>query len=112
MERRHPRQQPALFHFGDYATFLLGDLRVRGMIVESEGLIGAGGRRLYRVEVPMDPLDPYVYVVAESELEPAKKPKDDPDLLNALDKPRIIDYLKRGGLLSILMASTSNGRNL
>lgn len=38
--------------------FQLGQERMKGVITEDRGTIGAGGRRLYRIEAPFGPDEP------------------------------------------------------
>jgi hypothetical protein len=40
------------FRVGDSVSFLFGTTTLVGIVVEDRGAIGAGGRRLFRVEVP------------------------------------------------------------
>ena len=56
----------------------------------------------------MDPYEPEDFTIPENELEPVAK--GDP-MDQAPGKEEIINYLENGGLVSILMANSSGGRN-
>jgi hypothetical protein len=61
-----------MFHVGDEVTFLYGNGRVRGTIVEDRGCLGRGGRRLYGIRFEPNPED-YAYTeMGDDELSPAK----------------------------------------
>ena len=102
------RKKAPRFRVGDRVKFPLGKYRVAGVVTEDRGLLGVQGIRLYRIRVPMDPYEPENFTVPENELEPVAK--GDP-MDRAPMKEEIIDYLKNGGLVSILMANSSGGRN-
>jgi hypothetical protein len=60
----------AAFHVGDRVTFRMERAaRVQGTIIEDQGPIGARGRRMYHIEVPMDSDEPTVFVMPEEDLE-------------------------------------------
>ena len=44
---------------------------MKGFIVEDRGAIGVGGRRLYRIEAPLDAEDPLVLELPDEQLQPA-----------------------------------------
>lgn len=99
-------QEHAPYRVGDRVRIDFGRRKLTGTIVEDRGAIGAGGRHLYRVDVPMEPLDPMTVEV----------PEDDIEALGAedqvmLDKAKILEYLVTGGLVSILQSNLSGGRN-
>src|SRR5438046_35727 len=98
------REQEPAFHVGDRVTFALGKRKVSGVVIEDRGRLGVGGRRLYRVEVPMDPDEPALYMMPEEDLEPDESLEA---RRNALTKARILSYLKGGGLISILQRNTA-----
>jgi hypothetical protein len=86
----------AKYRVGDRVQFEWGWGRFRskvwGTIVEDRGPIGINGRRLYYVDIPMDPDlpdEPNRTMMAEDELEP--------DTISRvpLKKSEIIDYLKK-----------------
>ncbi len=53
---RHQKSAPApAFKIGDRVIVRFGPGTSCGTVVEDRGLIGAGGRRLYRVKVDFDP---------------------------------------------------------
>ena len=95
------------FRVGDKVTFPWGAGREKGTIIEERGPIGGHGRRLYQVEVPHDPFDPTTVEVVEDEMEIARSPGEGELRLSAAE---IIDYLKNGGLITILR-SNLGGRN-
>ncbi|MBI3695137.1 MAG: hypothetical protein HY238_09915 [Acidobacteria bacterium] len=59
------------FQSGARVQFRLGNQVVRGKVAEYRGRLAAGGRHLYRVEVPFDANYVQVYEVPEEELKPA-----------------------------------------
>jgi hypothetical protein len=72
--------------------------------MEDRGPLGANGRRLYMVSKPSDPFDPDLRMVSEDRLEL------DVTLPIPLEKGEIIEFLKNGGLVWILMSNPSEGR--
>jgi hypothetical protein len=77
--------------------------------VEDQGAIGKDRLHLYRVEIPQDPEEPMNWHVSEEEIRPAGPPTEE-EL--SLAKPEIIDFLKIGGLRSILRAGMTRERIL
>ena len=57
-----------LFHVGDQVSFQFGARRVVGEVVEDRGKIGVGGRRLLRVNAPMDS-EPLIIELPEEDLQ-------------------------------------------
>lgn len=96
------------FRVGDRVRVPLARGSLTGTIVEDRGAIGVRGRRLYQVLVAMDPFEPAPYEVPEDELE-AIEANAESDL--PAEMPRFLDYLKKGGLISILRSGISGGRN-
>lgn len=70
--------------------------------------MGVSGQHLYQVLVPMDPFEPAAYELAESEIEPIHEPAGKGV---EVDMERVINYLKKGGLISILRSNGSGGRS-
>jgi undecaprenyl diphosphate synthase len=66
------------FRVGDLVGFTFGITRVRAKVVEDRGPIGAGGRRLYRVEVRLSDGDTFQMEMPEVELEPGNLQAFDP----------------------------------
>src|SRR5262249_15720092 len=99
---------PPLFRVGDRVLVEWGRRKVDGVIVEDRGPFGVGGRRLYYVEIPMDPHEPMHSMCPVEEWEPANRPSV---RASWIEKAKVIEYLKNGALLSILMTSTPGGRN-
>ncbi len=96
------------FSVGARVRLPLGASKVVGSIVEDRGSIGVQGRRLFRVLIPVEPDEPIFSEVPEHELELlanlSAKDKE-------LDLDDVINYLKVGGLTSILRANLSGGPN-
>jgi hypothetical protein len=85
-------QPVARFRAGDRVQFEWGGHTFWGTIVEDRGLLGVNGRRLYHIDIPMDPElpdEPHRTMKAEDELEP--------DTISRvpLKKSEIIEYLKK-----------------
>ena len=57
-------RQPA-FRVGDRIKILLGERWEEGVVVEDRGPLGGGGRRIYRISVPMPPAEPWEAEVPE-----------------------------------------------
>jgi hypothetical protein len=47
------------FRVGDRVKFRFGIDDVEGVVVEDRGILGAGGRRLYRITVTIEPSEPF-----------------------------------------------------
>jgi hypothetical protein len=82
------------FRVGDRVQFNLWGKTSWGTITEDRGIVGHNGPRWYTISVPMDPDDPERHVKAEEELEP------DSISRVPLEKPEIIAFLKRTGLIT------------
>jgi hypothetical protein len=95
------------FHVGDQVWLPLGVRKVPGVIVEDRGPIGVGGRRLFVISVPDDPFEPTSHTRGEDEIELV----DPKELEQSVDKHAAIEYLKNGGLISILRSNLSGGTN-
>jgi hypothetical protein len=50
---------PDVFRVGDRIKILLGERWEEGVVVEDRGPLGGGGRRIYRISVPMPPAEPW-----------------------------------------------------
>ena len=96
------------FRVGDQVRVDFGRRKLTGVIVEDRGAIGAQGRRLFQVEIPMDPFEPMSVELPEDEMEPMP-PGAEPN--GPMDKQMITDYLINGGLVSILRSNLSGGKN-
>jgi hypothetical protein len=99
------KRQPA-FRVGDRVRFNLGKRRVSGVVMEDRGAIGVQGRRLFQVDIPLDPFEPMTLELPESEME-AIPATESPV---PLDKQRVIDYLIHGGLIAILRTNMAGGK--
>jgi hypothetical protein len=58
------------YRVGDRVKFLFGRHKLGGVIVEDRGLLGYGGKRLYRVEFSIDPGDSWAVELPAEEIEP------------------------------------------
>lgn len=90
-------QHPGRFNVGDWVSFLFGANRVWAQIIEDRGPLGVNRRRLYRLRLDRESSEPDEFELPEDDLKPAIP-----------DKAAVVDYLKRGGLVSIL-GGTGNG---
>ena len=62
-----------VFHVGDEVKFSFGRRKVKGVIVEDRGRIGAGGRQLLRIVVQMEPNEEtMIFEMPAEEIEIAK----------------------------------------
>lgn len=95
------------FRVGDRVRIDLGPHKLTGVIVEDRGAIGIQGRHLFRVDVPMDPFEPMTVELPEDEIEAARTEEG----TAPITKEKIMDYLKNGGLISILRSNISGGKN-
>jgi len=59
------------FPVGSQVSFVFGRHRLKGFIVEDRGAIGAGGRRLYRIEASLNAEAPLVLELPDDQLQPA-----------------------------------------
>jgi hypothetical protein len=89
------------FRVGDRVEFVMGRRKVIGVITEDRGLIGAHGRRLFQVQVPMDPYEPALFELPADEIQTANSS----EASRTLGKNEIVDYLKNGGLIAILQSN-------
>ena len=96
------------FHVGDRVRVDFGRRKLTGVIVDDRGAIGAQGRHLFQVDIPMDPFEPMSVEVPEDEIE-AIPPGT--EVTGPIDRQRIVDYLVNGGLISILRSNLSGGKN-
>ena len=93
------------FRVGDFVTVPWSHPIV-GEIVEDRGPIGGNRRRLYTVQVQLDPGKPFFLEANADELKPAE-PED-----RTIDKSEILQFLKVGGLIAILMADGVRGQRV
>jgi hypothetical protein len=94
------------YRVGDRVSLSWGFTPMEGTITEDHGPLGVGGRRLYQVEVPMDPFEPMIAELAEDEMSPF----DPANGHNTpIKKSDIIQYLKNGGLALILRSNKDGG---
>ena len=95
------------FHVGDSVWVPVGRGKSAGVIVEDRGSIGVGRRRLYRIEVAMDPFDHMTVELPADEFEPiteTNRPKP-------LSQEEVMEFLKVGGLIAILRSNLNGGPN-
>jgi hypothetical protein len=95
------------YRVGDRVRVGFGRRKLIGVIVEDRGAIGAQGRHLFQVNIPMDPFEPMMVELPEDEIEAA----GGAEAAMPIDKERITDYLVNGGLISVLRSNLSGGRN-
>lgn len=95
------------FHLGDRVRIDFGRRKLTGVIVEDRGAIGAQGRHLFLVDIPMDPFEPMSVELPEDEIESIAS---ESETIRQIDKRKITDYLVNGGLISILR-SNLGGKN-
>src|SRR5437588_5982566 len=88
---------------GEWVRVPFGPRKVQGLIVEDRGSIGAGGQRLFVVEIPSDPAEPLTIEVPEPEVEAVTRLTP--------EKGETLRFLTQGGLLAILRSNTSGGRD-
>lgn len=94
---------PNGFQVGDWVRIMLGARKVRALILEDRGNVGRGGRRLFTVEIPADPAEPMTFELAADDMEPTERDEAE------LDREKAVQYLSRGGLVSMLRAGLSAG---
>ncbi len=90
---------------GDNVCFTLGTTPIRGVVVDDRGPIGANSVRIFRVRIPNDPYDEDVIEMPEDELALAIKD------VESISESSIVNYLEHGGLVQILKANMSGGKN-
>lgn len=105
--RNSVQRRDSPFHLGDRVKLTFGCGKVTGVIVEEFGPIGVQGRHLFRVEIPMDPFDPMTLEMAEDEIEAAGP---DEEATKPLEKEKVVEYLKYGGILLILRSNMAGGK--
>ncbi len=96
------------FQVGDQVRFDFGRRKVTGVIVEDRGPIGVGGRRLFGIEIPLDPDEPMKLELPEEEIEAIVPGSEAPP---SIEKKKAIAYLSNGGLYSMLLENMAGGRN-
>ncbi len=92
---------------GDRVRFEFGQHKATGVIAEELGGRGIGGRRLFGVEMPIDPDEPMRLMFPEDELEVIPPGTELP---LTIEKQRIMEYLVYG-LTSILRSNLAGGKN-
>ncbi len=85
--------------------FTLGTTPVHGVVIDDRGPIGANRVRIFRVRVPNDPYDEDVIEMPEDELALEHK------RVESISDGDIVNYLGHGGLVQILKANMSGGKN-
>ncbi|MEX2142728.1 MAG: hypothetical protein WD894_25965 [Pirellulales bacterium] len=95
------------FQVGDRVSVLMGPKKLWGVVVEDRGPLGVNGRRVFRVEIPIDPFEPMTMELPEDEME-AIAP--DAEMAAPIESDEITDYLTNGGLISILRSNLSGGK--
>ena len=90
--------QAPRFKVGDWASFRYGSRQVWAQIIEDRGPIGVNRRRLYRVRIGDEQTEEVTFEVPDDELAPVEQ-----------DRAKMIEYLKNGGLISILRSNLGGG---
>jgi hypothetical protein len=98
-------RKTARFKVGDWVSFLYGVSPVWAQVIEDRGLLGVGGRRIFRVRLgnvatAEEHDEPVEFEVPENNLTPARP-----------NHQAVIDYLQQGGLLAILQSNLGGGRS-
>lgn len=96
----------AAFRVGDRVTISWGSKPMEATITEDRGLLGVGGRRLYQIEIPLDPFDPIITEFPEEEIAPFDRTNGHAPLRRAA----IIEFFKFGGLALILRSNIAGGK--
>ncbi len=73
MSRANSVMNPQTFRIGDTVLVYLGSSRLRAKIVEDRGLIGKGGRRLFRVHLIRKSNHDETFEVPAEELTPVPR---------------------------------------
>lgn len=68
--RKKNVESTPLFSVGDAVEFVFGRRISHAVVTEDRGLLGRGGRRLYQIQIPMDPSfgDVMTFEMPEDEL--------------------------------------------
>lgn len=96
-----------LLHVGDVVQVPFGTRKVRAVIVEDRGPLGVKGRRLFRIRVDHDPYPSDFFEVAEEDISALPKNELVPE---TIDRSKIVEFLKNGGLIALLRRGTTGGR--
>jgi hypothetical protein len=88
------------FHVGELVKARFGGEWVGSRITEDRGPMGGMGRHLYQVSIPNDPFEPMITERLEEDLQPYDPAREPP---RQISRREIIDYLKQGGLIAILL---------
>lgn len=94
------KKEAERFRVGDWVSFPYGTKNLIAQVVEVRGPLGIDRRRLYRIRVTRDNEEVDSFEMPEDEMEAASPP----------DREAIINYLKEGGLVTILRANLGGGR--
>lgn len=86
-------------------SFTLGTTPIQGVVIDDRGPIGANRVRIFRVRVPNDPYDEDVIEMPEDELALENRS------IESIPNPDVVNYLEHGGLVQILKANMSGGKN-
>jgi hypothetical protein len=63
-------RKPGRLKIGSLVSFVFGTKPVTGVIVEDRGPLGAGGRRLYRIRLPIEAVESFELEMPEDEITP------------------------------------------
>jgi hypothetical protein len=88
------------FRVGDWVCFLYGTRKAFAQVIEDRGPLGYKGRHLYRISILNELAEPNLFEMPEEDLEPAAEPS----------RTAVIEFLKGGGLVSMLQANLVRGK--
>lgn len=91
---------------GSKVCFTIGTSRHRGVVVDDRGPIGANNIRIFKIRIPNDPYDDEIIEMPWDEIELAGD-----ETKAAIPNEAVVEFLKSGGLRSILMLNMSDGKN-
>lgn len=95
------------FQVGERVKLQIGRHLLTGVVLEDRGPIGVHGRRLFRIQVETSPDEVQVIEMPAEEIERMSTQQSS----EPLTKPEIANYLEQGGLVAILRANMSGGRD-
>jgi hypothetical protein len=93
------RKSTDRFSVGDWVSFPYGARALVAQVIEERGPLGVKRRRLYRVRVGGE----------GGEADSFEMPEDELNIVSPPEKPRVLNYMKEGGLVAILRSNLSGG---
>lgn len=107
MKNGRKKKSSSPFQVGEKVRFLFGSGKATGTIVEDHGAIGHQRRHFYRIAVPADPEDPIIVERTEDDI---TRPDPADEIPPIIEKSKAIQYLRYGGLESILFSNMTGGK--